>query len=40
MLKVHGVSFMVMNAWPEIRSASAEELNTAPMRTGKKKINL
>lgn len=37
MLKVHGISFMVMNAQSEIRSASAEELNTAPMRTETKK---
>lgn len=30
---------MVMNARSEIRSTSAEELNTAPMRTEKKKKN-
>lgn len=39
MLNVHGVSFMVMNVRSEIRSTSAEELNTAPMRTGEKKNN-
>lgn len=38
MLKVRGISVMVKNAWLEIRSTSIEELNTAPMRTGKKKI--
>lgn len=34
MLKVHAVCFIVIMY--EIRSTSAEELNTAPMRTGKK----